>query len=166
MKIIFLDIDGVLNYYHYLKGEENLNDCKWDTDPYPLSRKKMAILNGIIEKTGAKIVLTSVWRLHFDTVEECDAYFKGRGLKGDIIGKTDRSKQWMLRGNEIRQWIYEHIDLLEFESTLDAGRFHNYVILDDDSDMLLWQKDNFIHINGEFGLTEEDADKAIEILNK
>lgn len=39
------------------------------------------------------------------------------------------------------------------------------VILDDDTDMLLEQKDNFINTNGFTGLTKEDAFKAVNILN-
>ena len=43
---------------------------------------------------------------------------------------------------------------------------YEYVIFDDDTDFLLGQKDNFIQINEEFGLTDEDIDKAIKILNR
>ena len=41
----------------------------------------------------------------------------------------------------------------------------SYVILDDDTDMLYDQKDNFIHTECVNGLTKELADKAIKILN-
>ena len=41
----------------------------------------------------------------------------------------------------------------------------SYVILDDDTDMLYDQKDNFIHTECINGLTKELADKAIKILN-
>lgn len=40
-----------------------------------------------------------------------------------------------------------------------------YVIFDDDMDMLLGQKDNFIRVNSITGLTQGDVDKAKEILN-
>lgn len=40
-----------------------------------------------------------------------------------------------------------------------------YVILDDDSDMLDTQRNNFIHTDWEVGLTEENVNDAIKILN-
>lgn len=38
--------------------------------------------------------------------------------------------------------------------------FSDYVIFDDDSDMLLWQKDNFIKIDDYCGLTPSAIYKA------
>ena len=43
---------------------------------------------------------------------------------------------------------------------------YEYVIFDDDTDFLLGQKDNFIHINRNTGLTQADIDKAIKILTR
>jgi len=43
--------------------------------------------------------------------------------------------------------------------------FNKYIILDDDSDMLYWQRNNFICIDGGPGLTENVAYKAIRMLN-
>lgn len=43
---------------------------------------------------------------------------------------------------------------------------YNYVILDDDDDMLLEQKDHFINTDGMIGLTDLDVSNAIKILNK
>ena len=40
------------------------------------------------------------------------------------------------------------------------------LIIDDDSDMLYWQKDNFVNTDREIGLTDADTDLAIKILNK
>ena len=50
IKLIFLDIDGVLN-----------NRPCWSKGP-ELHRPQCACLQQIIERTGAKIVLTSSWR--------------------------------------------------------------------------------------------------------
>lgn len=43
---------------------------------------------------------------------------------------------------------------------------YEYVIFDDDTDFLLGQKDNFIHINEQTGITDSDIDKAIKILTR
>ena len=74
------------------------------------------------------------------------------GATGDIIGKTvwytDENSQ---RGDEIQHWL-DHNDPLE-----------SFVILDDDEDMkhLL---PNLILSNFDDGLTEEQANKAIDFL--
>ena len=61
------------------------------------------------------------------------------------------------RGEEIQVWMDKESEKNEIES---------FVILDDDSDMLLEQTNNFIHIDGQVGLTDRDVFTAIEILNK
>lgn len=50
-KIIFLDVDGVLNYSHYT------NDATNDIDP-----AKVQMLADLCDKTNAKVVITSSWR--------------------------------------------------------------------------------------------------------
>ena len=67
-----------------------------------------------------------------------------------------------VRGNEIHSWIKDN-EALTGEAYHD---YKNYVILDDDSDMLYWQRNNFVHTSWKKGLTEEEAEKAITILNK
>ena len=76
-KIIFLDIDGVINSEeYYIKSEERhrlreerLNKCaeKRKLINYELYRAdiddtKVALLQTIIDRTGAKIVISSTWR--------------------------------------------------------------------------------------------------------
>lgn len=58
------------------------------------------------------------------------------------------------RGVEIAEYLTEHSDIT------------NYVILDDDSDMLLEQKDHFIQTDSYLGINEDDVEQAIKILNK
>jgi hypothetical protein len=54
MKVIFLDIDGVLNC------EKTPNPRKF---PYVVDKKLLARLQKLLERTGAKVVLSSSWRL-------------------------------------------------------------------------------------------------------
>ena len=42
---------------------------------------------------------------------------------------------------------------------------YRYVILDDVPDFLPEQMENFIQVDPRVGITEEDAEKAIEVLN-
>ena len=65
MKILFLDFDGVLNSEKYVK---NSNEFGVVIDP-----ERMILLKQIIDSTGAKIVLTSSWREHWDKdAQSCD----------------------------------------------------------------------------------------------
>ena len=63
---------------------------------------------------------------------------------------------------------------LEEEMSLEAGyempgnniNAQRYVILDDLNDVLPEQEDHFIRINPIVGITEKDAEKAVEIINQ
>jgi len=154
-KIIFLDIDGVLNnqlWYVATKGEradpvtgKRIMD---DIDP-----GSVEFLNMLIEKTGAKVVVSSTWRLG-KTVEELQEILNRNGFKGEVIGKTENLRgTGIVRGNEIFHWIETNENIIG----CDSYKYNNYVILDDDSDMLLWQKDNFINTDPYCGLTPNDV---------
>jgi hypothetical protein len=54
MKVLFLDIDGVLNC------SKTPNPRKL---PYVIDKKLLARLERLVERTGAKVVLSSSWRL-------------------------------------------------------------------------------------------------------
>jgi hypothetical protein len=54
MKVVFLDIDGVLNC------TKTKNPRKF---PYVVDPKLLARLNRLLERTAAKVVLSSSWRL-------------------------------------------------------------------------------------------------------
>ena len=68
---------------------------------------------------------------------------------------------------EIKQWIDTHLHRNE-EGDYERKRVgvdFQYVILDDDSDMLLVHADHFIHTDGYLGLSQSDAIQAVCILN-
>lgn len=147
MKILFLDIDGVLNSGEYVRSlrykrrrEMGFPDC--DLDPIAIQH-----LNGITRETGAKIVISSTWR-EFD---DCIPVLRRNGLKATIIGKTPvLLRAGATRGEEIDAW-----------SGWEDYKLDNYLILDDDSDMLEKQKDDFIQTSRTEGLNEEVMNKAI-----
>jgi hypothetical protein len=173
MKIIFLDIDGVLNNDFWFEKRLELGfDPESDKDIYDkiwyLHPDKVKLLNKLIQKTGAKVVLSSSWRKNPEG--ELDFALERLCFSGKIIDKTPvlYAPFSVPRGVEIKSWLTnnKHLDI------------HSYVILDDDKDMLYEQKDNFIHINNGneipatidndkiTGLTENVIKKAIQILNK
>lgn len=168
MKLIFLDIDGVLNhelYYRsddYPKGDEGIN---WDI--LQISRKSIELLNKLVEDTGAKVVISSSWRKN-RTVDELKLLFNKCGFIGEIIDKTpvlffgnNDYKYSVPRGCEIKAWLELNKDILN--AKIEDVR---YVILDDDSDMLYWQRDKFLWCDPYCGITKNTVYKATRILNR
>lgn len=159
--IVFLDVDGVLNseetckkwhektgkggYGGFFKEEEVCTDenVKWGQD-------LVNNLKRIITETKAKIVISSTWRKFF-SIDKFKEMFKVYGWSdAPVIDMTPKLNS-RYRGEEVVAWVKENpID--------------NYVILDDDTDFLQFQIANFVNTNPNFGLTKEDAEKAIKIL--
>ena len=139
MKIIFLDIDGVLNVIP--DGRDIFG---------PIFDKNFTTnLENIIISTGAKIVISSSWR--FDGIEKIKSMWKFRNLPGEVIDITPDCTQLNFeyfdqveRGHEIQDWLNRN------------PQVKKYVILDDDNDMLRSQISNFVR-------TSNNKDSAISL---
>jgi hypothetical protein len=158
-KIIFLDFDGVLNSqlgYVKTKGSRGQDD---------LDVTSIDFLNKLVKRTDAKIVVSSTWRLT-KTVEELQSILNRNGFDGEVIDKTvdmrrGEDSDCILRGNEILQWMKAHPEIIGCH----YFDYKKYVIFDDDSDMLYWQRNNFIQVDAYVGLTPNNIFKAEKILN-
>lgn len=171
MKIIFLDIDGVLNHHQFFKErfeakkrdklDGNLvKKSKIDREAEEIDPQSVENLNELIEKTGAKIVISSTWRLGTD-IETLQAILEKRGFVGEVIDKTPVGCECCQRGNEIHKWLKSN----EYLIGEHYSDYNSYLILDDDSDMLYWQRNNFMWVDGHVGLTPTITYKAIRLLN-
>ena len=166
MNVIFLDIDGVLNselYYksnRYIKPDKEYAKTKNAFVIYKSEFDPLAIefLNKLIEETDSNVVITSTWRNK--GLENLQKLFESVGFKYKLFDMTPYGCKDCLRGNEIIQWIKNNKKLL----AQDYYDFNSYVILDDDSDMLYWQRNNFILIDGYVGLTKNAVYRAKRIL--
>lgn len=155
-KIIFLDFDGVITT---LKS----NWC--------IDNEKVELVKQICDTTGAKIVISSSWRrytleqtIEAITTREAEIGHNPFPYPEYIVGITsrmygfkylERDKHYGLcRGVEIDRWLWEHQDVT------------NYVILDDDPDMLLSQKKHFIKTHALRGISKRDVERAINILTQ
>lgn len=159
MKVIFLDIDGVLNNQDYLialnkdpeKRKVILPEGGRMAYSEMIDTRAVELLNVITSTTGAKLVLSSTWRkLH--PWDDLVWMFEHRGVTGELIGKTPSGGR--SRGHEIKMWLDKHPEVTHF------------VVLDDDSDVYPYES-HFVktRFQGEnAGLQRGHVERAIELL--
>lgn len=127
MKIIFLDIDGVLNSERWLMS---LGEAWNRTHIDPAA---VAVLNQVVRATDAVVVISSTWR-KMHTKAAIRGFLKDAGFTGTVIGITPDFNKLaryerptkdgsFVRGDEIAEWLKDRPDI------------ESFVILDDDSDM-------------------------------
>ena len=155
MKVIFLDIDGVLC---------TEND-RFDEFGDLFNAEFCENLKIIIDQTNAQIVISSAWRYGKGGLERLRNMWNFRGLAGNILNITPvMGTARVLRGKEIKHFLAN----FSYQSYCNQ-EITNYVILDDDNDMLPEQLPFFVQCSNEdfteFGLTKERANRAIQILN-
>ena len=155
MKVVFLDIDGVLNSKN-TKAYTPSGCCG-------IEKALLKRLRRIIESTGAKVVLSSTWKTELDKnlhpVSPDGKYMLNKFLyegKFFLFDKTIDSGNSFNRGKEIVLWLEEHNYVTEF------------VILDDiyfDDFDRFGLTDRFVNTDPTIGLTDENVETAIAVLN-
>ena len=147
-KVIFLDVDGVLNSKSFAKkmlDEEGVRVFREDI----LDRRCLLLLKDIVDKTGAKIVVSSAWRRIPRSYEHLIGWLSEYGM--EVFDTTPYVGGD--RGNDITAWFNRH-----------PGEY-SYVILDDDSDMTV-HMDHLVKTDFyNRGLTRPLADRCVDILN-
>lgn len=141
MKVLFVDFDGVLVPFQGVDRKKR---------PALAAPECVSNLNSIVEKTGAKVVVSSSWRL-FPPLEALAKLMKGWGFTGEVIDKTPHRKE--TRGHEILSWLDEN-------DKIDA-----FVVLDDDASDLHLVRAHLVATDPMRGLTEENVQQAVELLN-
>ena len=153
MKVIFLDVDGVLNSDEYIDKIKKLNV---NTIKSKVSVNKIGLLKQAVDATGARVVLTSSWRYRRD----------GTLLKGLLLkyGICADSTPFMdnKRGLEIKKYLLDNPDVEDF------------VILDDEvfdsfDEELIKHLIKISDKNGRGfgeGLLPKDVDRIIERLGR
>ncbi|MEX0995926.1 MAG: HAD domain-containing protein [Flavobacteriaceae bacterium] len=149
--LIYLDIDGVMVPANSWRKTELLEDG------FPaFSIRAVNALGRILSVSGATIVLTTSHKSSY-TLKEWENIFKRRNISVAKIKKLPKNSQLLNRKDELlRHFATKKIP------------FH-FIIIDDDKSLnglppLL--KDKLIQTSGSVGLTDELADKAIEIIEK
>lgn len=152
-KIIFLDVDGPLA----------TNDCflvtefKFGKNIYKWNPKCVSILNEVIKETGAVIVLSSDWRIFFDLIT-LDDIFKWNEVIASPVAVTDEYKHKFSSSPDVDR-VYQ------IDRFLKNNQIKKWVAVDDmdlKSDIVT----NFVHVEGEEGISAEGIkEKLIQFLN-
>lgn len=149
------------------------------SEDQPLDMQAVYVFNKIIEKTGAKVLMCSSWRLG-RSIQEINSLLASRGVKCDVIGKTP--KIWKTfpkqkigdiwtdppickypfysgheRGEEILWWLKEH-----------APNVKNVLIIDDSckKDIIQLFPNNCIIPNSNGGLKWKYYQQCLNILEQ
>ena len=156
MKVIFLDFDGVIT----------TPETKWNIGLVYVKRIKE-----ICDKTNAKLVISSSWQRYAGTKdmsreERVDYWLQGILMKGyrgyikkffkdytyDMSGRF-YGEYGNVRGSDIKSWLVRHPEVTD------------YVIIDDEGDMLDEQLFHFVQTDWVFGIQDREVKLAIDVLN-
>lgn len=164
MKVIFLDVDGVINSTRsYIARRHLLKSVSADNDgDFFISLTKPVIdpiavdlVNKLLTELDMMIVVSSSHRLHVSNdggkLKNLQWYFTQFGILGErIVGWTPVLNA--ARGTEIAAWLNERSDIT------------HYVIIDDSSDMLEEQLPFFVHVDENVGFSADDYYRAFKII--
>lgn len=152
MRILFLDIDGVLNSTRFMA--ENTNgegvivvdgelDATAHIDPIRVGR-----LNRLITETNAVVVLSSSWRVVFG-IQKTQSSLRARGFAHVLADTTIRIVD-QPRAAEIEHYLAR------------LGGQPSFVILDDDRGAGIGFDRSFVHIPD--GMEDEHVERAKRVL--
>lgn len=135
MKVIFLDIDGVLN----------------TNSDREISNDKLKLLSELVSKTGADVVLSSSWRNWWNNPKI--------NIPGSFI--TNWKNQFL--DNNISITLTTELECpknLSIEKFIIQHSVKRFVVLDDEPIDIA----NLVQTNAEQGLTQSDCQKAFQLL--
>lgn len=158
MRVLFLDIDGVLNGHDYSDEAKSCN----------IRRECVFRLNRVVKETGCKIVISSSWRymVHGGQMTLTGFWYMLRthGLVGHgpslIIGVTrkDRDIEKDERGEQIRAFIGD------WNKRNPGNTISQYAAIDDCDIGITKAKVPLVLTDGSKGMSDSDAERLIFLL--
>jgi len=140
MKVLFLDIDGVLN----CRSSFNRQGTREIIEEDMVER-----INRVIEATGCSVVVSSTWRILMP-LEELKRVLGGHGFLSEAI--IDATPHLTRRDDEIATWL---------ESNLGVSKF---AVVDDSIDDLTGVSDQLVRTSFETGVLDEHTEQLIQML--
>ena len=177
MKVIFLDVDGVLNTEEcdnapkeWEKGSEAF--LYHENMPVPMLRRCLDNLGCVLLQTDAKLVISSSWRIFPERLELLTKILESLSLSETpvVVGITpDLSSSWSGRGEEVKAWLDQNENCSRFVVVDDEhlGSFERCLFSDDaysDRGLLVYTKLR----GGKFcdqGLTKCHSEQMIQFLS-
>lgn len=166
MKVLFLDIDGVLNSHMWIQ-----NGGKFGRGPKHRSGEPATVgelgwhptavneLRRIVTETGCHIVISSSWRGYGDrAIETWQSMFACYGWPdAPVIGETPDLPCWngtvyiaKIRGDEVKAWLDTNPHVTQYACVDDDGDFH--------------ADQNLVQTDITFGLTRIEGNELIKRL--
>lgn len=143
MKVIFLDIDGVVCLH---------KDKDWDNEEEIFDADCCRKLQEIVSATGCKLVLSSSWRLFPESIRSMFRQLKPFGItRENFLGRTPLRGE---RGDEIMAYLKKRPQIETFVA-LDDERFYSRA----------FPQDRLILTKPESGITESVKEACIRKLN-
>ena len=136
MKLVLLDIDGVLNHSNTEWNEWAEGSC-------------VDVLNAITKTNDAKIVVVSAQRIGHDAEYMADM-LASVGVEAELVGITP---ELGVRDAEIKEWVVGHADMITSMVLIDDSYSARY-------------NDIQVQTEWEHGLQDKHIEQANEILNK
>lgn len=164
MKVLFLDIDGVLNSHQWVMNGGGYGYAMRDRPPSKETLKwdpaAVRNLRNVIEATGAQIVVSSSWRGFGRNARQAwqEMFACYDWPDAPVIDETPDLNRlengiyvFRIRGDEVAAWLACHPEV------------QRYVCLDDDSDFRPEQP--LVKTDIRFGLTMVEASQCRKLLD-
>ncbi|HZZ83947.1 MAG TPA: HAD domain-containing protein [Anaeromyxobacteraceae bacterium] len=158
MKIVFLDIDGVLNGDAWFARRRLRDGDLSHLDPAAVARA-----DETAGRSGASVVVSSAWRMHRE-LEELRTLLRTAGLRAPVLDATpvlsDGEPDGLNRAAEILRWLERHTHQAFLDRTEAVSAF---AILDDLPDfgpLAPWH----VRTDPAVGLQPADVDRALALL--
>lgn len=140
MKIVFLDIDGVVNTESDLSRGILINS------------ELVLRIDKLCRDNNSKIVISSSWRNSY-TLDNLRMLFKVCGMFTSYSTIIDKTSCNITRGEEIKKWLDSR------------GDIDGYVIIDDYDDFYDFQKPFWVQTSFKLGFSEDKFKEACDVLS-
>ena len=165
MKILFLNVDGVLWSLRSIEAREALNvETTIDTLVARVDSLAISLIRLLCRDTGAQIVLSSIWRHRVPLLEVAYALglpMVGATPSGKAIMKEDVGIYVRIvgdtRGKEIEAWIANH-------ESYGTPRVKYAIVDSEHEEILLTQRSRFVKTDADNGLLLEDYRRLRRLL--